>query len=219
METKYLTISSKNQITLNKEIRNALDISSGDKVYFYQTAHGFILKKAEDNNICPVCEGNKKILNQQCLICEGQGFLKEKLDSKFIVNKLVSILLNNDIDVDIKTDKLLGYIINSKANEELLDEYISRCQLYIVKDTLSKFIDKGILISSSVKEQFVSLCEDKPYKEHIIKMINDTQLGIIKSVLKEKGSITSEECSKFTEAFDEQYKDSVSKFLLSFVTL
>lgn len=219
METKYLTISSKNQITLNKEIRNALDISSGDKVYFYQTAHGFILKKAEDNNICPVCEGNKKILNQQCLICKGQGFLKEKLDSKFIANKLVSILLNNDIDVDIKTDKLLGYIINSKANEQLLDEYISRCQLYIIKNSLSSFVDKGILIPNSTKEQFVSLCENKLYKEQVVKAINDIQLRIIKDILKEKVSITSEECSKFINSFDEQYKDTVSKFLLSFVTL
>ena len=219
MEIKYLTISSKNQITLNREVRDILDIQSGDKVYFENTPSGVLLKKAEHAHTCPICNGDKNFMNDKCLICDGEGIIKEHLDSKLIVNKLINILLANNININIQPDNTINYIINSKSYINIVSEYIDKCQMFIIRDSLLKFVESKTLIDKETKDRCLALFDNNKNIDEILKTINETQLEVIKSILKEKSSVTEEECTTFVNAFDDKYKSKVSSFLLSFISL
>ena len=41
------TVSSKGQITIPREVRKKFDLEKGDKVLFFSTKHGIVLKKME----------------------------------------------------------------------------------------------------------------------------------------------------------------------------
>ena len=219
MEIKYLTISSKNQITLNREVRDILDIQSGDKVYFENTASGVLLKKAEHSHICPICNGEKTFLSDKCLVCNGEGIIKEELDSKLIINKIINILLTNNININIQSDDTVNYIINSVSSIDMVSKYIDKCQMFIVRDSLLKFIYNKTLINQNDKAKYTNLFINKESLDEVVKAINETQLEIIKAILEEKSSISQEEYNTFVNAFDDKYKSKVSNFLISFVSL
>lgn len=217
-EVKYLAISSKNQITLNKDIRDILNVSSGDRVYFENTKYGLIMKKAQDVNNCPICDGVGIINDNECLFCKGAKIFNNKLDSKFIVSKFVSILIEKGIDVNVKKDDLYGYILDNISNKEM-SLYRDKCQLHILTNTLNEYLKKEELLDMSVIDKYCALFNNEEYINIIIKKVNEIQLEIIKSILSKKQSICEDEYNLYINSFSDIYRDKISKFLISFINI
>lgn len=217
-DIKYLAISSKNQITLNKDIRETLNVSSGDRVYFENTKYGLIMKKAEDINECPICEGIGTINNNECLFCNGVKIFNNKLDSKFIVSKFVSILIEKGIDVNIKKDDIYGYVLEN-INIAELSLYRDKCQLHILINKLNEYLKKEELLDISVIDKYTLLFNDEKYITLICKKVNEIQLEILKSILSKKETISEEEYNLYVNSFSSLYKDKISKFLIPFINI
>ena len=221
MKFKHLTISSKNQITLNREVREALGVEAGSKVYFEEAPNGILIKKLESLDVCPVCKGEVINLNgdaQKCLICNGDGLFKE-LSIELIIGKLVNILISNNISIDIEKDNDLQYIINSKSSDEVVSYYINKCQIYIIKRSLEALRDKGTLIDNNLKDKCLKLFDNTTYLNTMLNIISNIQLDTIKDILKKESSISKEQYDEFVAVFDDKHQDEVSKFLLPFLTL
>lgn len=219
MERKYLTLSSKNQITLNKEVRDALDIESGDKVYFENSPYGVLIKKAEMITTCPICNGDKVFLDDKCLICDGEGTIKEDLTPSLIAKKLINILMLNNVSINIATDNELGYIINSIVDDFKISRYINECQMAIIKISLSKFIENKSILHKDFKDKCIKAAKNFIDEDDMIKTLNEVQLEIVKAILKEKSTITQSEYEVFVNSFDDKYKSKVSNFLITFISL
>lgn len=219
MKLKYLTLSAKNQITLNRDIRDALNISAGDKVYFENTSKGLVLKKLENIENCPICD-NGVFCNEKCLICDGEGIIKNKVYKEYILGKLLNVLLVNKVtDIDVRKNDRFGYIVNTKSDNEVVSSYIKKCQGYIVKLHLKEYVAKGELISTELKESCIETFKNILDEDDLLLIINSVQLDSIKDMLKQKITITKEEYDMYINAFDSAYKDKVAHFLMPFAKL
>lgn len=215
---KYLTISTKNQITLNKDIREKLGASAGDKVFFEDCDKGLLIKKATNINECPVCDGLGTVNNETCLFCNGQKFLNDDLNSKYLIKNLVNIFVKKDVDIDIRKSNDYDYII-SKQTDSSVDVYRNKVQYAILVNKLKQLSQTGEPLDINTIENYSILFDDSQYKDMISKKFNDIQLDIIKGILNKNQLIRESQYNYFIKSFSPEYQPKISKFLMPFVNL
>lgn len=109
-------LSSKNQITVPKTVRDFMGVSENDSLEFFLEEGKVFLQKAREIQTCPFCWGDD-FYDHPCKFCEGGGVVealtREKLTASLypIFNGAIITLDSSGefIQLDVKTDdKLLG---------------------------------------------------------------------------------------------------------------
>ena len=219
MKEKYLTISSKNQITLTKSVREELNAKEGDKVYFSKTSEGIVIRKYIPKNSCPICGGVGKVLDTNCCVCNGTGEV-EGLEFDFIMQKVLMVLLQHDASINLEHDKDLKCIIKSKTKSPLNLYYINKWHEFAINKALKTYIKEKLFIEDDFKVKCVDLFKyDKVKQEDSLNKINNTQLEILKDKLRENDTLTQEDIEFYIGKFDEKYQEKVQEFLLNIFKL
>lgn len=86
-------ISSKNQVTIPKEIRKVLKIKDGDRLVFAEEYGKVFLEVESKKTSCPVCEGKGDFEDSKnhCFICLGTGLIKEDFQVLDRINKWLEV--------------------------------------------------------------------------------------------------------------------------------
>lgn len=95
------TMTSKGQLTVPKEIREHLDLHTGDSVIF--KVNGDIVSFEKDYEVieCPVCKGfgSYNINNLPCFICDQTMYINSKQSAWQIISRIKSIKYGVSISV------------------------------------------------------------------------------------------------------------------------
>ena len=136
-------LSSKNQITLPREVRETLKVNPKDVIEYIVVGNSVKLQKVIDENKCPICM-NGLIENRMCSICGGKGYFNSPITMSLLIGKLNSYLIDNDIlEVNIVKDDLIGYLITVSTEDNIIVDVVSRVQFEILKMSL---LDKDSLM-------------------------------------------------------------------------
>ena len=216
LKNTYLTISSKNQITLNKDIRSILNVEPGDKVYFdINSNKDLIMKKLMTSNKCPICEGTGEFDNSKCLFCDGYKFFRETVDNKFIIQKLSTILINNDLNLNISKDNNFQYKIEHPINS-VIENLSNAAQLAIIINTFKKYTDSSELIDINLIKKSKKYFSLDSYKENIIKLANKLQLDILKTNILSGKQYDNDDKDIILDSFLPEYRQQISILIDSF---
>lgn len=136
-------LSSKNQITIPKTVRDLLELNDCDSIDFVIDSDNRVyIEKSLKLQICPFCGGDD-FYGYQCPLCDGTGTL-ESLEKEFLVNKLLKYSIDMKISIYLDTK---DEFISVKFNEE--DDYINlvreHFQLELIRVVLKDYSIKDLL--------------------------------------------------------------------------
>ncbi|WP_150274239.1 AbrB/MazE/SpoVT family DNA-binding domain-containing protein [Paenibacillus tepidiphilus] len=169
MENYSATITSKDQITIPKKVRELLKLSVGDTVSFIIRDNKVIVEKGV--LVCPVCVG----ANENCFVCRGVGKLNPNSsfveELKNITNLRIPMSIQN---TQLAEQMLLPFPIvklikNNKISESHLLWYQDYVQAKAIEEYIGKYVDE--LNIELVSQNFYS----PGVKQAIIDNLPDTR--------------------------------------------
>ncbi|PIJ98023.1 AbrB/MazE/SpoVT family DNA-binding domain-containing protein [Lysinibacillus sphaericus] len=102
------SLTSKGQLTIPKEIRDFLELDTGDEVVFTVTDidnKTIFFEKVEKKELCPACNGTGEFieLNLPCFLCDQEKYITK--DKQIINPQLLYTLAKNKVTLTIKTQE------------------------------------------------------------------------------------------------------------------
>lgn len=135
-------ISTKNQITIPKTVRDFLGVSEGDTIQFLIEEGRVSMEKGRDVLVCPFCRG-QDFYETPCEFCEEKGIV-EKLNEESLTQKLYAIFLRKGAVVTLDTTEPF-YRIDVATEDELLKLYREHFQMEYIKLVLRHYKVKALL--------------------------------------------------------------------------
>lgn len=180
MENKAATLTSKGQITIPKEIRDILQIDTGDTIIFEvdsgiqeEEETTIIIKKDKAYKICPVCEGNGVINEKTCFICDNTGKVPAHYHSIWSeIERLIKKANKYKLGIGVKNDDIITKII--LMSSEYPQHYIDLAQDYLQMKLIEQCAPRSIqdnskfMIPSDIElERIINLLKNNGAKEEV----------------------------------------------------
>lgn len=98
------TLTSKGQVTMPKEVRHFLNLTTGDTVIFRidDKLNTVTLEKAKNDSMCQACDGKGAIYGLPCPICNGQAKISRDISVWDELGMLVMQGFRQGIKVEIQ---------------------------------------------------------------------------------------------------------------------
>lgn len=135
-------LSSKNQITIPKTVRDFLGINENSAVQFSFEGGRVYLEKGTDMHVCPFCRG-QDFYGEPCLFCEGEGTV-ETITKGDLSLKLFPVFMGKGATLEI--DAFEPFVrIHVNTEDEQLKRYGEHFQLEYIKAELRQYKVKDLL--------------------------------------------------------------------------
>lgn len=154
-------LSSKNQITVPKTVRDFLGVSENDSIQFFIEEGRVYLEKGRDIHICPFCRG-EDFYGYPCEFCNGEG-LVESLTKGDLTQKLYDIFISKGIILKLDAKEPL-IRLQIESEDELLKRYREHFQMEYIKAELKHYKIKDLL-DKDLQEQMTDLMEFEASKQ------------------------------------------------------
>lgn len=155
-------LSSKNQITLPKTVRDFLGVIENDTVEFFLEEGRIFLQKAQEVQMCPFCWGDD-FYGQPCQFCDGEGAV-ESLSIDKLNARLFPIF--NGAVVNLDTTGEFNRL-KVETNEESLQLYREHFQMEYIKLVLRNYRIKD-LFNLNLQHELMGLLELRQSRELFI---------------------------------------------------
>lgn len=152
-------LSSKNQITLPKTVRDFIGVTENDSLEFYLEDGRVFLQKAQDIQPCPFCWGGD-FYDHPCQFCDGEGTV-EALNVDTLHEQLFPIFKGAVIQLDTSGEFTR---LTVKTKDDLLQLYREHFQMEYIKLVLRHYRMKD-LFNKQLQQELIGLLERQQSRE------------------------------------------------------
>ena len=155
-------LSSKNQVTLPKTVRDILGITDKDSTIDFVIEKDMVfIEKGKETHVCPFCLG-KDFYGETCEVCNDTGMLDE-VTTEELISKFNHICISYQAIFSIDTREEI-YRIDVVSDDVGLKRYREHFQMEFIKLVLKHYKVKDLL-DKELKEKLVCYLEFETSRE------------------------------------------------------
>lgn len=152
-------LSSKNQITIPKTVRDFLGVVENDSLEFFLEEGRVFLQKAKHVQTCPFCWGDD-FYDHPCQFCKGEGIV-EALDVDKLNARLFSVFKGAVVKLDTTGE---FYRLTVDTDDETLQLYREHFQMEYIKLVLRNYRMKDLL-NVNLRNELTEMLELRQSRE------------------------------------------------------
>lgn len=167
MENISAKLSSKNQITVPKTVRDYLGVSENSSVQFVFETGRVYLEKGIEMQVCPFCYG-EDFYGEPCLFCDGEGVVEADYEDR-ITSKLVDIFLDTYHGRGFHFRNVGFFTQIGVLSDDLQQRrYREHFQMEYIKKSLRKYKMK-ILLDKELQENLANMFEFEDSRKNFVR--------------------------------------------------